>query len=178
MGGRANGLRGGLRLIADGLLMTKRADSPASASRVRYTSRRALLSCQNGGDFARLDNITPPLKSSQLTAHRRRRRRPSGPVPSGFGVCPRCDGVCPHRFGVCPHGANGRLAPSAQDKSLCALARFGGVCPHRGGACPRRFSHMEPRSRRGLRRGLSPWGLVGSTFHRRLKIEMSQKESE
>jgi hypothetical protein len=58
--------------------------------------------------------------------------------------------------GVCPRGANGRLAPSAQDKSPRTLAR---LC----GACPRRFSHTEPRSHGDLRRGLSPLRRI--SFH-------------
>ena len=106
MGERANGLRGVSRQNASGLLMTKRADSLASASRVRYTSRRASLSRRNGDVFARLDKIATPSKVLSQLAW----RAASPPV------------------GACPHGANGRLAPSAQDNlSFVRIASPGSV---------------------------------------------------
>ena len=120
---RANGLRGGLQLNASDLPMLVGTDPAASASRVRYNSRRASLSRLNGDVFARLDKIATPSKVLSQLAWR---------AASSPG-------------GACPHGANGRLAPSAQDKSLRTLARFAGVCPHRfvGGLSPRSMDDLS-----------------------------------
>ena len=107
MGERADGLRGVSRQNASGSLMTKRADSLASASRVRYTSRRASLYRLNCDVFARLDKIATPSKVLSQLAWRAAPppvgacpQRLAGPVLVGSGSVPmgRTDGLRrPHR---------------------------------------------------------------------------------
>ena len=166
MGERANGLRGISRQNASGLPMTKGADPLASASNLFSSPRPAVLYCQNGGNSTRLVNITPPLKSSKLTAHRKRRRRPSGSVPNAWrGLSPSVRGLSPW--------ANGRLTPSAQDNlSFVRIASPGSIAS--AGSVPIGRARVLTRRAWGLSPTISPGvcphgGLVGSAFYRRLK---------
>ena len=123
MGERADGLRGVSRQNASGLPMLVGTDPAASAGRVRHTSRRASLFSRNGDDSACLVNITPPLRSSKLTAHRKRRRRPSGPVPNAWR------GLSPSVRGLSPWGERTACAVRT-GQSIVRSHRLAGVCPH------------------------------------------------
>ena len=175
MGERADGLRGVSRQNASGLLMTLGTDPAASACRVRHTSRRASLFSRNGDVFACLVNITPPLRSSKLTAHRKRRRRSSGPVPNGSGsvpigsgsvpgggrgLSPSVRGLSPSVRGLSPWGERTAYAVRT-GQSIVRLHRLAsaGSVPILAGSVPIDFLGACPHE-----------GLVGSAFHRRPKI--------
>ena len=125
MGERANGLRDVSRQNASGLPMLVGTDPAASASRVRYTSRRASLYRRNGDVFARLDKIATPSKVLSQLAW----RAASPPV-----------GVCPQRLaGPVPVGSHRFF--HTEPRSLGGLRR--GLSPSRR-ASPRRERGQFP----------------------------------
>ena len=149
MGERANGLRGVSQLNASDLPMLVWTDPAASACRVCHTSRRSSLYRLNGDVFARLVNITPPLRSSKLT------RLASG-AAARRGLSPSLGGVCPRRFGVCPRRWAGPVpiawrGLSPRGERTAYAVRTGQITAHFGsprrGLSPSVFSHGGTKTR-------------------------------